>query len=100
MALEKIPEDDDMKTWIMAALVAVLVAMGGPASPFAPVLSGQTRPRASTPRAVDLFGGRGSRIGVSVRDIEQSDTKAGASGSSGVVVDDVTEEGPAEKAGI
>jgi serine protease Do len=88
-----------MKTWKMGVLVAVLVAMGGPGAPFAPAVSGQTRARASTPRAVDVFGGRGSRIGVAVRDVEDSDAKT-VKAATGVVVDDVTEDGPAEKAGI
>jgi serine protease Do len=89
-----------MKTWTMVALVAVLVALGGPGSPFPPAVSGQTRARASTPRALDVFAGRGSRIGVSVRDIEDSDPKAARPASSGVLVDEVTEDSPAEKAGI
>jgi serine protease Do len=89
-----------MRAWTMAGIVAVLVAAGGPGAPFAAAVSGQARARVSTsPRSLDIFAGRGSRIGASIRDIEQSDAKA-APVSGGVVVDDVAEDGPAEKAGI
>ena len=46
-------------------------------------------------RALEVIGGRGSQVGVSVRDVG-TDDKA----QNGVVVEEVATESPAEKAGI
>jgi serine protease Do len=55
--------------------------------------------RAPKQRAVEIFAG-GSRIGVSIRDVETGDAKAAKGITGGVVVEDVSTESPAEKAGI
>jgi S1-C subfamily serine protease len=55
--------------------------------------------RAPKQRAIEVLTG-GSRIGVSIRDVEAGDAKAAKGASGGVVVEDVTAESPAEKAGI
>lgn len=65
---------------------AVIVERGG---------AGDTRGPAI---AWTMAGGPGPRIGVSVRDSGGSGTPAG--GPTGAVVDDVTEDGPAAKAGF
>ena len=54
---------------------------------------GQPRPRADRPNVM-MLDGRGSQLGVMVSDV---DVKAAA---SGVRIDEVNEDGPAEKAGI
>src|SRR5213078_740521 len=75
--------------WKTAAATAVLAAVAGIGAVVAPPV----RAQGSTPRptrALEMLGGRGSQIGVSVRD--------GA--TPGVVVEDVSTDSPAEKAGI
>jgi len=47
-------------------------------------------------RALTVLAGRGAEIGVSIRDIESSDTST----SGGVVVEEVRKDGPADKAGL
>jgi S1-C subfamily serine protease len=89
-----------MKALKWAALVAVLVAAAGLGAAFAPVARGQAR-AVTAPRALDTLVARGSRIGVSIRDVEEADAKAGKLQSqAGVVIEDVTADSPAEKAGI
>lgn len=89
-----------MKAFKWAALVAVVAAAVGVGSAFAPVAFGQTRV-AKAPRAFATLIGRGSQIGVSIRDVEEADVKtAKLSAQAGVVVEEVNTESPAEKAGI
>ena len=87
-----------MKTWKTAALVAMAVAAAAIAAAVAPPLQGQTRitPKA---RTVQVFTG-GSRIGVSIRDVEESDSKTTKGAANGVIVEEVATDSPAEKAGI
>jgi serine protease Do len=87
-----------MNTWKTAAVIAVAIAAVGLAAAIAPAVQGQTR---ATPRvrALEVLSG-GSRIGVSVRDVEESDSKIARGPSSGAVVEDVSTESAAEKAGI
>ena len=83
-----------MNAWKLAAATAALAAAAGLGAAVAPPLGAQ----GSTPRparTVEVFGGRGSQIGVSIRDVG-ADDKA----QTGVVVEDVTAESPAQKAGI
>jgi serine protease Do len=52
-------------------------------------------------RRMMMLDGRGSQIGVSVRDLDTADlSKAGLQQAGGVVIQDVEEASPAEKAGI
>ncbi len=89
-----------MKAWKWAALVAALIAAGGLGAAIAPPVHGQSD-RATAPRALEIFTGRGSQIGVSIRDVEEDDAKTGKlSGSSGVVVEEVSEDSPAATAGF
>ena len=87
-----------MKTWKTAAVLATAVAAAAIAAAVAPPLQGQTRitPKA---RAVQVFTG-GSRLGVSIRDVEESDSKTAKAAGAGVIVEDVATDSPAEKAGI
>jgi serine protease Do len=87
-----------MKTWKTAAVLATAVAAAAIAAAIAPPLQGQTRitPKA---RAVQVFTG-GSRLGVSIRDVEESDSKTAKAAGAGVIVEEVATDSPAEKAGI
>lgn len=94
-----------MTVFKTAALAAALVTAAGAVAAVAP-LYGQsaTTWSAEWPQGahvVDVFAMRGSQIGVTVRDVEEDDLKrAKLTASAGVVVDDVSEGSPAEKAGI
>jgi len=75
-----------------AALVAAVTALGA-------AVHGQERVE-RVPRAIERFRGPGGEIGVSIRDVDADGAKPGTVGASGVVIEDVTAGGPAEKAGI
>ena len=75
-----------------AALVAAVTALGA-------AVHGQARVE-RVPRAIERFRGPGGEIGVSIRDVDADGAKPGTVGASGVVIEDVTAGGPAEKAGI
>ena len=83
-----------IKIGLLAAALTVAAGLGAAA---VPVAHGQrsTAPRVRVaPRALEVFGGRGSEIGVSIREVEDSDVKGGK-GAQGVLVEEVTAEGPA-----
>lgn len=86
-----------MSSWKTAVVSAAMVAAGGVSAAFTPPAHSQTR-AATPPRALDVLGGRGSQIGVSIRDVDAADAKT--SGQAGVMVVDVTGDSPAQKAGI
>lgn len=87
-----------MKSWKTAALSAGLVTLAGLGAAFAPTVQGQTRtPRAVTPRAEVFTVAGGSRIGISISDVD-GDMKGTA--SAGVVIDEVDDDSPAAKAGL
>ncbi|MGH9371889.1 MAG: PDZ domain-containing protein [Vicinamibacterales bacterium] len=89
-----------MKGWKLAALAAALTAAAGAGAAVAPVAHGQTKlVRAQSPLAIQVLKG-GSRIGISIRDIEQADEKTAKGASGGVVVEEVAADSPAETAGI
>jgi serine protease Do len=86
-----------MKPWKIAALTCGLVAAAGAGAAFVPVLHGQDRDiDVPVAQALDVFRG-GSRIGVSIREINDEDAKQS---KTGVMVDEVTSGSPADKAGI
>jgi serine protease Do len=96
----RVSEVDHMKLWKWAALVAALVTAGGLGAAFAPPVRGQST-RVTAPRALEVLSGRGSQIGVSVRDVEEDDAKTGKLlAPGGVVIEDVAEESPAARAGF
>ena len=88
-----------MNTWKSGFLAAALVAAAS-AGAALPAVHAQASAR-PTPRALEIFGGRGSQLGVTIREVEESDAKAGKlSTPSGVVIEDVAQDSPAEKAGL
>lgn len=88
-----------MNAWKGAALAAALIAAAGLGAMIFPPVHAQTAARA--PRALEIFGGRGSQIGVTIRDVEESDAKTNKlSTASGVVIEEVGEDSPAAKAGL
>ena len=87
-----------MNPWKGAALVAALIVAAGAGAAYWPPAHAQTAARA---KAVQVFGGRGSQIGVTVRDVEETDTKENKLPAlSGVVIEEVSPESPAAKAGL
>jgi serine protease Do len=80
-----------MKGFTHAALAAALILAAG----LLPTAGVHGQGRGSAFRTVDI--GRGSRIGVTVQDVEDTDTKGP---KAGVVIETVETGGPAEKAGI
>ena len=55
----------------------------------------------AVPRALEIFGGSGSQIGVSIRDVEDDDAKAAKlPAPGGVVIEEVSEDSPAARAGM
>jgi serine protease Do len=88
-----------MNPWKAAALAAALVAAAGAGAAYLPPAHAQTPARA--PKAVQVFGGRGSQIGVTIRDVEETDAKENKlAAPTGVVIEEVSAESPAAKAGI
>lgn len=83
-----------MNIWKTGALTAALVVAAGAGAAFMPAPSAQDRNREPIARALQLIG-RGGQVGVTVRDVAPDDPKA-----SGVIVEDVSKDSPAEKAGI
>jgi serine protease Do len=89
-----------MKRWKWAALVAALVTAGGLGAAFAPPVHSQSA-RTPQPRALEILGGRGSQIGVQVRDVEDDDAKAASlPAPGGVLIEEVSEDSPAARAGM
>ncbi len=81
-----------------AALSAALfgAAGAGAGAAMAPAAYGQNATRAVAPSPFQVISGGGGRIGLTVSDVDPSDGKA----STGVMVEEVEEEGPAAKAGL
>jgi serine protease Do len=86
-----------MKSWKSAALAAAVIGSAGVGAALAPVAHGQSS-RVVTPRAVEVFNLGGGRIGVSVTDLDPADTSVKA--SSGVLIESVSDDSPAAKAGL
>jgi serine protease Do len=90
-----------MNAWKCAATAAALFAAAGIGAAVLPPAHAQTSTRVVTPKAVQVLGGRGSQIGVTIRDVEDSDAKTGKlAAASGVVIEEVSEDSPASKAGL
>lgn len=83
-----------MKGFTQAALAGALVVAAG----LGPASTARAQGREPAMRVLDAT--RGSRIGVSVRDVDEADTKDSKQAKSGVVVDSVDPGGPADKAGV
>ncbi|MEN3340072.1 MAG: serine protease Do [Acidobacteriota bacterium] len=86
-----------MKPWNTAArftaAIGALLLIAGLGS----AVHGQARAD-RTSRALDVMAGRGSEIGVSVRDVEGE--RPNAASARGVLIEDVVPDGPAAKAGV
>ena len=90
-----------MRKAIVGGLTAVAVAVS--ALVFAPMVRGQgsPRPRPSFERRIQILEGRGSAMGVSIRDLNADEAvKAKLQQAGGVVVQEVEEGSPAAKAGL
>jgi serine protease Do len=90
-----------MKSWKTVAASTALAAAATAGAAYVPAVHAQARPpRATTPRAADIFSiGNGSRLGVTIRDVDSEDAK-GKTQPSGVVIESVDEDSPAAKAGL
>ena len=86
-----------MKSWKTGALAAAMVGSAGIGAALAPVAHGQSA-RVVTPRSVEVFNLGGGRIGVSVADLDPSDSSVKA--SSGVLIESVSDDSPAARAGL
>jgi serine protease Do len=100
-----------LKVFGIALLAVVFLASA--AAVRAPAAHGQSRVRvqaqaaqaqAPTPdghRRVEVLGGRGSEIGVTIRDVNEADVqRADLPRAAGVVVEEVRRDSPAARAGI
>lgn len=91
-----------MRVRTTAAATLAMVAGVGIGAAVAPVAEGQGKARVTVePSTVmQVFRG-GSRIGVSIKEVDAEEAKrANLPGVSGVVIEEVTAESPAEKAGF
>jgi serine protease Do len=87
-----------MTGWLVGTAILGLAALG-------PIAYGQTKwadevaavKWLATEQAVRVLGGSGGRIGVTIRDLGDEDLK---SGKTGVIIDRVDADSPAEKGGM
>ena len=84
-----------MNVWKTGALAGALVLAASAGAAIAPAARAQSRDREPVARALQVIG-RGAQIGVTVRDVEGDETKLGG----GVIVDEVRQGSPADKAGL
>ena len=82
-----------MKGFRHAALATALILAAG----LLPAATAHGQGRSSTIRRADLAG---SRIGVTVQDIEEADAKDTKQSKTGVLIETVESGGPADKAGM
>ena len=59
-----------MNAWKCAAAAVALVAAAGIGAAILPPAHAQSPTKVVTPKAVQILGGRGSQIGVTIRDVE------------------------------
>ena len=90
-----------MNTWKTAAITAALAGAAAAGAAFLPPAHAQSARPAVAPRALEILGARGSQIGASIRDLDEDDVKGTKlTAQTGVVIEDVVEDGPAAKAGL
>lgn len=94
-----------MKYVKVAGVVVILAGLAAAAVAFAPEAQGQVvvRQRDADPpaRYLEILGGRGSEIGVSVRDVDEADVKREKlPAPAGAVIEEVRSGSPAAKAGL
>jgi serine protease Do len=85
-----------MTAWKTGASALALLGLAVAGAAVAPTVNGQTRARVVEPESFQVFSVGGSRIGISVADLDTADAKA----TAGVRIDSVEEESPAAKAGL
>ena len=85
-----------MTAWKTGAVVLALIGAAAAGAAVAPTVHGQTRAARTEPDSVHVFSFGGSRIGISVADLDAADTK----GTTGVRIESVEEDSPAAKAGL
>jgi len=92
-----------MTGWKPAVAAAALVAIAGTGDAIAPVVHAQkpSSQDGDMRKFIQVYAG-GGRLGIAVRDAEESDASRNKlpASNAGVVVDDVTEGSPAEKGGL
>jgi serine protease Do len=81
-----------------AAVIAAAIGVASGGLALSPAVHGQTRV-VQAPRIVDVVLG-GSRIGISIQDVEAADAAKREGVTGGVLVEEVSPESPAEQAGI
>jgi serine protease Do len=90
-----------MNAWKTTAVAAAMLVAFVAGAAVLPPAHAQSPTRAVAPRALEILGGRGSQIGVTIRDVEDGDAKAGKlAAQGGVVIEDVAEDSPASRAGM
>jgi serine protease Do len=90
-----------MNAWKCAASAVALVVAAGSGAAILPPAHAQSSTKVVTPKAVQILGGRGSQIGVTIRDVEESDAKTSKlAAPAGVIIEEVAEDSPASKAGL
>jgi serine protease Do len=89
-----------MKLLKISTVLVVLTGLGLVAILAAPSIHGQRDDRPERrARELTILSGRGSSIGVSVRDVRPAEA-GGERPSEGVLIDEVRPDSPAEKAGV
>lgn len=89
-----------MNAWKITGAAGALAALATAAA-FAPKAHAQSPTRTIAPRAIEILAGRGSQIGVSIREVDENDSKAAKlTQPGGIVIEDVTDDSPASKAGL
>lgn len=91
-----------MRVRTTAAVTIAMIAGAGMGAAVAPVAEGQGRAWATAePSALVQVLRGGSRIGVSIKDVDSEEAeRAKLPTASGVLIEDVTADSPAEKAGF
>ncbi len=100
-----------MTGWKLATMTVALVSAAGIGAGVSPGASGQGREwvpdqdafalAVEPDQAVRIVTGYGgSHIGVSIRDLSEEDVKGGKAAGTGVMIDEVETDSPAQKAGF
>ena len=90
-----------MNAWKCAAAAVALVTAAGVGAAILPPAHAQSSTKVVTPKALQILGSRGSQIGVTIRDVEESDAKTSKlAAPAGVIIEEVAEDSPASKAGL
>ena len=89
-----------MNAWKITGAAGILAALATAAA-LAPKAHAQSSTRTIAPRAIEILAGRGSQIGVSIREVDENDSKAAKlTQPGGIVIEDVADDSPASKAGL